>query len=87
MAGWGLWLENQLISYLEKDANFVRVKPKEEGTIKESNNTDYVYEINIEKNSDQQQIINELQTEIDKLEIAFTDEILTEEEFVRKRLF
>ncbi|WP_330204200.1 SHOCT domain-containing protein [Cyanobacterium sp. DS4] len=85
MAGWGLWLENQLISYLEKDTNFTRVKPEEEGKIKEVNNTDYVYEINIEKNSDQQQIINELQAEIDKLEIAFTDEILTEEEFVRKK--
>jgi len=87
-AGWGFWIENQLINYLETQVNFTRIKPEEETIINETNNnnnTNYSYTINLEKDPEKQQIINELQAEIDKLEIAFTDEILTEEEFIRKK--
>ncbi len=84
-AGWGFWIENQLINYLETQANFTRIKPQEEITTNDVSNINYSYTINLEKDPEKQQIINDLQAEIDKLEIAFTDEILTEEEFVRKK--
>jgi len=84
-AGWGFWIENQLINYLETQANFTRIKPEEETTTNDVSNTNYSYPINLEKDPEKQQMIKDIKAEIDRLEIAFTDEILTEEEFVRKK--
>ena len=87
-AGWSFLLENELISYLENDLQFSRVKPD---TIEQpipttsSTTSSSSTTINLTKNNDQQQIITELEAEINRLEIAFTDEILTEEEFTRKK--
>lgn len=83
-AGWGFWMENQLINYLETQGNFKRIKPEEETVINDVSNNNY-YTVNGEKDPEKQQIINQIKGEIDKLEIAFTDGILTEEEFVRKK--
>lgn len=87
-AGWGLVLENDLISYLENDLNFKRVTTDipniNNQDISQVNNTNSP-SINIVQNDEQKRIINELEDEINKLEIAFTDEILTEAEFTRKK--
>jgi hypothetical protein len=83
-AGWGLILENELVSYLEKDLGYNRVKP--ESQIEEQREDDNYIHTKVEVNNpDHQQILTELEEEINKLEIAFTDEILTEEEFSRKK--
>lgn len=87
-AGWGLVLENDLISYLENDLNFKRVTTDipnvNNQDISQGNNTNSP-SINIVQNDQQKRIIDELEAEINKLEIAFTDEILTEAEFTRKK--
>ncbi len=86
-AGWSLLLENELISYLENDLNFPRVKPEiptQQSSQKVTENVNS-YQINLAKNSDQKKIIADLEEEINRLEIAFTDEILTEGEFSRKK--
>ena len=83
-AGWGVVLENELVSYLENDLQYNRVKP-ESPSWEENYSIDKAYtqlEIN---NPEHKKIISELQVEIDKLELAFTDDILTEEEFTRKK--
>ncbi|BAQ64694.1 SHOCT domain-containing protein [Geminocystis sp. NIES-3709] len=90
-AGWGLVLESELISYIENDLNYCRVKPG----ISTANNKPNFNVVdrefssfnNVVKNPNQKQIIEELENEINKLEIAFTDEILTEGEFLRKKAF
>ena len=90
-AGWGLVLENELISYLENDLNFKRVTTDISNTNTNRNNQDILSinnnspSMNVVKNTDQKRIVEELEAEINKLEIAFTDEILTEAEFTRKR--
>lgn len=88
-AGWGLVLENELISYLENDLNFQRVTSNipniNNQDIPKTNNS-YSQPINLGKNSEQKKVIDELEDEINKLEIAFTDEILTEAEFTRKKV-
>lgn len=84
-AGWGFLIENQLINYLETQGGFRRVKPEEEDLNNFIDNSSYSASINLEKYPEKQKFIQELQAEIDKLEVAFTDEILTEEEFVRKK--
>jgi Short C-terminal domain len=87
-ATWGLVLENELISYLEKELNFKRVTTNitniNNQEIPKTNNK-YSPPINLGKNSEEKRIINELEDEINKLEIAFTDEILTEAEFAKKK--
>ncbi|WP_373480040.1 SHOCT domain-containing protein [Geminocystis sp.] len=87
-AGWGFLLENELISYLENELNFQRITTdisnKNNQDISE-NNINNSSPINLDKNSEDTKIINELEEEINKLEIAFTDEILTEAEFTRKK--
>ena len=93
-AGWGLLLENELVAYLEQDLKYDRVKPKEPSTPYSPPSSRSNQPINLDKdiptniqitNPEHQNIINELEKQIDKLEIAFTDEILTEEEFSRKK--
>lgn len=89
-AGWALVLENELISYLENNLNFQRVttnipKINNQNIPTSSNNINNNISTNISQNSAIKNIINELEAEINKLEIAFTDEILTEAEFVRKK--
>jgi hypothetical protein len=83
-AGWGVMLENELVSYLEDDLHYQRVKPVsqswEENDITETTSTQWDIQ-----NPDHQKVIAELEAEIDKLEIAFTDDILTKEEFDRKK--
>jgi hypothetical protein len=88
-AGWGLVLENELISYLENDLNFKRVttnipnmNTSNQDIFSINNNSP---SMNVVKNTDQKRIVEELEAEINKLEIAFTDEILTEAEFTRKK--
>ena len=81
-AGWGLVLENELVSYIENDLCYNRVKPETEVENQDNHNIHTKVEIN---NPDHQKILAELEAEINKLEIAFTDEILTEEEFSRKK--
>ncbi|MGI0480187.1 SHOCT domain-containing protein [Geminocystis sp. CENA526] len=87
-AGWGLVLENELISYVENDLNYLRVKPDMSNINPPSVNVEnnpVSCPINVVKNSDQKKIIEDLEREINQLEIAFTDEILTESEFLRKK--
>lgn len=87
-ASWGWWLENELTIYLEKDLNFQRIKPDATPDSEinvENNNVSYTNTINLEKSPSQQQMIAELEEEITKLEKAFTDDVLTEEEFSRKK--
>ena len=93
-AGWGLLLENELVAYLEQDLKYDRVKPKEPSTPYSTSSSRSNQPINLDQdiptniqitNPEHQNIINELEKQIDKLEIAFTDEILTEEEFSRKK--
>ena len=83
-AGWGLILENELISYVENNLYYQRVKPEVTTvTVGEyPNNTSTNLEIN---NPENKKLIAELEAEINKLETAFTDDILTEEEFSRKK--
>ena len=81
-AGWGLVLENELVSYIENDLSYNRVKPKTEVENQDNYSIHTKLEIN---NPDHQKTLAELEAEINKLEIAFTDEILTEEEFSRKK--
>ncbi|MBL1211461.1 SHOCT domain-containing protein [Geminocystis sp. GBBB08] len=87
-AGWGLLLENELISYVENDLNFQRVTSDisniNNQDIPKSNNNNSP-PINRVENTELKAIIKELEAEINKLEIAFTDEILTEAEFTRKK--
>lgn len=86
-AGWGFLLENELIAYLENELNFKRVTTdisnRDNQDISTSNNKNT--STNISQNTEEKRIINELEAEINKLEIAFTDEILTEAEFIRKK--
>lgn len=87
-ATWGLVLENELISYLENKLNFKRVTtniPNINNQEISKTNNNYSPPINLGKNSEEKRIIDELEDEINKLEIAFTDEILTEAEFTRKK--
>jgi hypothetical protein len=86
--GWSFLLENDLISYLENELNLQRVKPDIPSSsipITAPFNNHTYPKINLNKNSEQQKIIADLETEIDKLETAFSDEILTEEEFTTKK--
>jgi hypothetical protein len=82
-AGWGLVLENELLSYVENDLNYSKVKLDIPDI--EIKKPDFSYQNNVVKNANQKQIIEELEKEITKLEIAFGDEILTESEFLRKK--
>ena len=79
-AGWGLVLENELISFIEKDLQYTRIQAETE-----VENTSVNYQKIEITNSENKQVLEELEAEINKLEIAFTDEILTEEEFSRKK--
>lgn len=86
--GWSFLLENDLISYLENDLKLQRVKPDIPSSsipITVPFNNQSSLKINLNKNSEQKKIIADLETEIDKLETAFSDEILTEEEFANKK--
>ncbi len=87
-AGWGLVLENELLSYIENDLNYSRVKP-DINNINPPNiaikKPDFSYQNNVVKNSNQREIVEELEKEINKLETAFSDDILTESEFLRKK--
>lgn len=81
-AGWGLVLENELISYLENDLKYRRIQAnitKNNGDTPSTNNN------NVVKNPELKKVISDLEAEINKLEIAFTDGILTEQEFLRKK--
>ena len=86
-AGWTLIIENELISYLEKNCYLIRVQPVTNSTqdsdvwFPEQSN----HQNTITKTPEQQQIIADLEVEIKKLEIAFTNDILTEVEFNRKK--
>lgn len=80
-AGWGLVLENELLSYVENDLNYSRIK----ADISNVNIPNIEIQNNVVKNPNQKQLIDELEKEITKLEIAFGDEILTEREFLRKK--
>ena len=84
-AGWGLVLENELVTYIENDLYYQRVKPEISNTTVSQNPTITNNNTIQVTNPENKKIIAELQAEIDKLEIAFTDEILTEEEFSRKK--
>ncbi|WP_017294686.1 SHOCT domain-containing protein [Geminocystis herdmanii] len=87
-AGWGLVLENELLSYVENDLNYSRIKADIDNINPpniEIKKPDFSYQNNVFKNPNQKQIIEELEKEINKLEIAFGDEILTESEFLRKK--
>ncbi len=83
-AGWGLVLENELVTYLENDLHYNRLKP--ETPVGQANQDINPISTKLEVNNpDNQKIIDQLQAEIDQLEIAFTDEILTEQEFSAKK--
>jgi hypothetical protein len=87
-AGWGLVLENELLSYVENDLNYSRIQPDVSNMNIpniEIKKPDFSYQNNVIKNPNQKQIIEELEKEITKLEIAFGDEILTESEFLKKK--
>ncbi len=85
-AGWGFLLENDLISYLENEQNYNRVKPETQLTkITKNQDLDRIFTKIDLNNSEHRETIIELEKEIDKLEIAFTDEILTEKEFSTKK--
>lgn len=87
-AGWGLVLENELLSYIENDLNYSRIKPDIANTNSSDINLkkpDFLSQNNVVKNPNQRQIIQELEKEINKLEIAFSDDILTESEFLKKK--
>ena len=87
-AGWSFLVENDLISHLENDLKLQRIKPDIPSSsmpIESPFNNQTSPKINLSKNSDQQKMIADLEAEIDKLETAFSDEILTEEEFATKK--
>ena len=94
-AGWGYLQENELVTYLENSLNYDRVKPNYPSSSYSTPSSSPIgNSINLEKDSltqvgvktpEYQRKIMELEAEIDKLEIAFTDEILTEEEFSQKK--
>jgi hypothetical protein len=83
-AAWGVVLENELISYLEHDLQYSRVKATSPAWEDSYSNGNLHTQLEI-TDPEHQKAIAELEAEIDKLEIAFTDEILTEEEFTRKK--
>lgn len=85
-ASWTFILENELINYLQKNCQLARVQPEVNNQDSEvwysdkstTNNCEY-------KTSEQQEIINSLETEIRKLEDAFANDILTEGELNQKK--
>ncbi len=86
-AGWTLIVEKELINYLEQNCYLTRVQPLS-NTPQDSQvwysdqpNTQY----STVKTSEQREVIAQLEAEITKLEIAFTNDILTEEEFNQKK--
>lgn len=88
-AGWSFLVENDLISHLKNDLN---LRPVEPNTSVNSNSIQPPITaptsgttINLQKNSDEHKMIADLEAEIDKLEMAFSEDILTEEEFSRKK--
>lgn len=87
-AGWSFLLENELISHLKNDLNLQPIeqnKPINNITINPPFSPPNLSTINLKKDLDQQGIVADLEAEIDKLEQAFSDEILTQEEFIRKK--
>jgi len=87
-AGWGYLLETELLSYIEHDLNYTRIQPNI-SSYHSDNSAPIDNNVSVRKNTvedpDLKNKIKELEREIDKLEIAFTEEILTEQEFVRKK--
>ncbi|AFZ46743.1 hypothetical protein Cyast_0771 [Cyanobacterium stanieri PCC 7202] len=84
-ASWTFILENELINYLQKSCQLARVQPTVDSqdsdvwySDKPTNTCEY-------KTAEQQEVIDNLEKEIRKLEDAFGNDILTEGEFNRKK--
>ncbi|MBE9221129.1 SHOCT domain-containing protein [Cyanobacterium stanieri LEGE 03274] len=85
-ASWSFVLENELISYLERNSQLTRVQPMENKT-QESEvwYSDKPNDSSHYKTSEQKEIIDNLEAEIARLEDAFANDILTEGEFNQKK--
>lgn len=85
-AGWTLILENELINHLQKACNLNRIQ-----SVNETNSIEFKYSVkdsypvSDSTNYDQKQVLLELKAEINKLQSAFGNGVLTEEEFKRKK--
>lgn len=84
-ASWTFILENELINYLQKSCQLARVQPVVNNQDSEVWYSDKLSNTCEYKTAEQQEVINNLEGEIKKLEDAFANDILTEGEFNQKK--
>ncbi len=85
-AGWALIVENEIISYIENNLKFEKIKVVDETIKDSSSNQDSATLDNSATFTARQKAINKVDQEEHKLEAAFVNGILTEEEYKFKKI-
>ena len=97
-AGWALIVQNELIAYLENTLNYQRIRNTSQTATDSSFSTDYINTTvkTVNKNSGsssqssaelshKEQLLNNIKVELDKIDSAYRNGILTEEELTAKK--